>query len=467
MEFYNNEQVHAIYLSNEYNVSPKTIINWYNYYNIKITESLCKCGCGKVRSPRSLYLSGHNPPSDWNNDPVKKTAATKKASTTKKANYKPAHNRRYSPGKDILYKLWIKDEQSVNYISGKFNVAHFVVKRWLKEHNLLQERNVSQSDTMKRGYKIGRYKSSFSNPSFQSKIQSERKSYNRSKAEIEVFDFINNNTDNEVLHSYKVNNINIDIFIPSLNVGVEYNGLFWHSEAVYYIMKKRSVSFMKNYHKYKTTKAKEVGITLIHIFEDDWSNNQDVMKRWLLSILNLNNYTSIYGRKCFVSEIPMYSAKQLLIENHIQGHVNSSVNIGLFYDNKLLSCMTFIKGKYYNLSRYVVKYNYHIHGGFAKMLKFFTRNYDFDVVSFADLSWVNTDNNVYERNGFKVDSILSPDYKYIYDGERSHKFNFRHSGLKKKLPYYNPELTEYQNCLNHEIYRIWDSGKIKYKLINH
>lgn len=49
----------------------------------------------------------------------------------------------------------------------------------------------------------------------------------------------------------------IDIFIPSLNVGIEYNGCYHHS----------SVNKPITYHKDKYELCKENGITLIHVFE--------------------------------------------------------------------------------------------------------------------------------------------------------------------------------------------------------
>ena len=61
----------------------------------------------------------------------------------------------------------------------------------------------------------------------------------------------------EIINSYKVKRKEIDIFLPELNLGFEFNGLRWHSE----LFKN------KNYHLDKTKLCNEHGIRLIHIFE--------------------------------------------------------------------------------------------------------------------------------------------------------------------------------------------------------
>jgi len=62
------------------------------------------------------------------------------------------------------------------------------------------------------------------------------------------------------IHRYKIDNNEIDIYIPEYNIGIEFNGLYWHSE----------VYKEKNYHIDKTNYFKERGIRIIHIWEDEW-----------------------------------------------------------------------------------------------------------------------------------------------------------------------------------------------------
>ena len=73
-----------------------------------------------------------------------------------------------------------------------------------------------------------------------------------------------------------------------------------------------------------------------------------------------------------------------------------------------------------------------------------------------------TDNNLYVKLGFTLDSIERPDYRYTKGhGERLHKFGFRKQLLHKK---YNLPLTMTENEMTKELgyYKIWDCGLIKY-----
>jgi len=275
-----------------------------------------------------------------------------------------------------------------------------------------------------------------------------------SKAEIELQEFLSPLTTIETNNRTILEGKELDIFLPELNTAIEYNGLYWHSE--------RSVD--TNYHQQKTQMCNDKGIRLIHIWEDDWNNNQDKIKNWLLGILNLHNPQKIYGRKTTVGEIDPSRTKELFDAYHIQGYVASTKCMGLFYRNILISACLFKKDKQgWNLTRYVTNPKYQVIGGFSKIIKNFHSLYPKTIYTFADLSWVSSGDNVYTRNGFKAVKTIPPDYRYIYNKERKHKFGFRHIGMKTKLENYDPNLTERQNCLNNEVYRIYDCGKIKYE----
>jgi len=64
-------------------------------------------------------------------------------------------------------------------------------------------------------------------------------------------------------------NKELDIYIPDLKLAFEYNGLRWHSE-------KFGCDY--NYHLNKTLLCNDLGIRLIHIFEDEWIHNKKSMK---------------------------------------------------------------------------------------------------------------------------------------------------------------------------------------------
>ena len=86
---------------------------------------------------------------------------------------------------------------------------------------------------------------------------------NHSKKEDFILEYLNKNFPN--LHPVKLKKkipmynkmFEIDIFIPELNIGFEYNGIYWHS-----ILRKD-----KNYHKEKQKAFKSMGITLYFLWE--------------------------------------------------------------------------------------------------------------------------------------------------------------------------------------------------------
>ena len=250
----------------------------------------------------------------------------------------------------------------------------------------------------------------------------------------------------------------IDIYLPEKKIGFEYDGLRWHSEK-----------FGKDkwYHYNKRKKAKERGITLIHIFEDEYTENKDIVLDKISTIIGDKKYeTKTSGRKCQVKVINRYIAKDFLNKNHIQGFVSSSIYLGAFASEELVAVMLFLNegsGKW-NLTRYATDNKCSCPGVASKLLVHFIKMYNpLEIKSFLDLRWCfNEENNLYIKIGFVKSEVLKPDYYYTDGhGKRIHKFNFRKQKLHRKhnLPLTMTE-TEMAKALGYD--RIWDCGLIKY-----
>jgi hypothetical protein len=364
------------------------------------------------------------------------------------------------PPKEDLEYLYNDKLYSLNKIKDIFETSIPTLKKWMDNYQI-KMRTIQQSvqNAVDTGVLVSKYK----DKEFQKKCRYNQKEYNRSKSEISLYNFIASIYKGKIIHSYNINSINIDVYLPELNIGFEYNGLFWHSEARHYIMATKSLAWMQSYHQYKSDKAYESGIRLIHIFEDTWRDNQTKIESLINAVINKKNQ-KIFGRKCIAKVINPKEAKQLFDDHHLQGYTNSSKCVGLYYDGVLISAGLFTKKdeETWYMSRYVTSYQ--VIGGFAKIINNFRKNNTGAIYTFADLSWVDRDNNVYIANGFEVDGYLDPDYSYIVNKTRKHKFLFRHKLLKNRLANYDPNKTEYQNCLDHKLYRIWDCGKIRYVL---
>ena len=283
---------------------------------------------------------------------------------------------------------------------------------------------------------------------------------NMSKKEREISDYINSLGFETILNDKKLlNGKEIDIFVPSINLAIEFNGIYWHNE----------LNKNKNYHLEKTIICKNKGIRLIHIFEDEWDDKKDILKSMLKNLCDLTEI-KIYGRKCIIKEVSYKDSATFLNNNHLQGKCNSKIRLGLYYNDELVSLMTFGNTRHfignsshqYELLRFCNKLNTNVIGGASKLLKHFIKTYKpKNIVSYADRRW--SVGNLYNTLGFKLYNISKPSYYYIINNKRKNRFNFRKGILVKK---YNcpKNMSEHEFCLSKKWYRIYDCGCLCYEI---
>ena len=251
-----------------------------------------------------------------------------------------------------------------------------------------------------------------------------------------------------------LNNSELDIYLPDFNIAIEFNGLYWHSE----LFKD------KNYHLNKTTECKSLGIKLIHVFEDDWNLRKEIVKSIILNALNKSNIR-IFARKCEIREIETKQCRDFLNKNHIQGYSNSKYKLGLFYQNELVSVMTFglrktNRKKEFELIRFCNKIEHNIIGSASKLFKFFIKNYEYkNIVSYADISIFSGD--LYEKLGFKFIHLSSPNFYWVLNGEKHHRFKFN----KRKLIKMGFDKNETGLSIMKKLgaYRIFSCGQLRYE----
>ena len=278
-----------------------------------------------------------------------------------------------------------------------------------------------------------------------------------SKPERELRDFIsslnidfNENTRN-IIKPYE-----LDIYIPSKNIAIEFNGLYWHSELF----------VESDYHLKKTELCEEKGIQLIHIFEDEWVNKRDIVESRLKNLFGVTD-NRIFGRKCEIREVPTKEKTIFLNENHIQGAVGSKINLGLYYNDELVSIMTFGKRPILNYSEYELirfcnKLNTSVIGGASRLLKYFINTYKpNEVISYADRRW--STGNLYEKLGFHFKTNTKVNWFVINQGKRKHRVKYQKHKLIQMG--FDKNKTAHKICLENNLYRIYDCGTKKYNLI--
>ena len=159
-------------------------------------------------------------------------------------------------------------------------------------------------------------------------------------------------------------------------------------------------------------------------------------------------------------------SNEFLEKNHIQGKTNSTIAYGSFYGNILVGVMSFKKNDSDNrweLVRFATDNNFVCCGVGGKLFKKFLEDIQpKEVKSFADRRWtVDIENNLYTKIGFQLDKILKPDYKYVFNNKRIHKFNFRKKILHRKYGF-DLSMTEKEMTEKINAHRIYDCGLLKY-----
>lgn len=286
------------------------------------------------------------------------------------------------------------------------------------------------------------------------------------KMEISIKNFLDDNNikfiyrDRSVLDGYE-----IDVYIPSHNLGIELNGLYWHSELFK----------SKNLHKLKADLADNSGVKLIQIFEDEFKNKNPIVMSRLSNLLKLN-YKKIFARNCEIKLVSGNEKKNFLEANHIQSNSNTSINIGLYYQNELVSLMTFSKERIslgvskskdgvFELNRFCSKLGFNVVGAAGKLLNYFIKSFNPNkIISYADRRW--SSGSLYDKLGFEFIKNTNANYWYTADyTKREHRYSFRKDLLSEKLEIFDPTLSEYDNMKMNGYVKIWDAGSKKYELI--
>lgn len=288
-------------------------------------------------------------------------------------------------------------------------------------------------------------------------------SYQSSGYESQLKDFIKENYQDEIIFNNRnIIGKEIDVYLPKIKIALEFNGLYWHNE----------LNVSKEYHLTKTELAEKNGIKLIQIYEDDWVYKQKIVKSRILNFLNQS--TKIYARKCEIKVINDNNlVREFLNANHLQGYINSNIEIGLFFNDNLVSLMTFgslrktmgqktIEGNY-EMLRFCNALNTLVIGGASKLFNHFLKKYNpKEIISYADRSW--SSGNIYEKLGFILQHKTNPNYSYVIRNKRYYRYNYRKDKLVKEG--FSPSKTEHEIMFERKIYRIYDSGHLKYKFSN-
>jgi len=292
----------------------------------------------------------------------------------------------------------------------------------------------------------------------------------RSKLEASLFAWIDSLgiqfVPNKVFTNLLGKKYSLDVYIPDIHVGIEMNGLWWHSEV--------HGNKDSKYHSDKLEFFAKQDIRVINIFEDEWNRKSSIVKSKLLHMLQKSGGTQIYARSCTVQEITAQECRQFLEQSHIQGFAPAQIYLGAFYDGVLVGCMTFLPaGRFsksstvdsYELVRYATNVTNRYPGLGGKLLKYFIKTYaPKHIVSYADRRFTLSGRNIYTVLGFELTGITPPNYFYTRGSTRHNRIKFQKHKLANILPAFNPSLTEWENMKQNGYDRIWDCGHLRYEM---
>lgn len=205
------------------------------------------------------------------------------------------------------------------------------------------------------------------------------------------------------------------------------------------------------------------GNRVIHLWEDVWNVQKDLVQSRLLSMMGI--FKRLNARHCFIERIDKPTSDKFLQENHLQGSVKAKYKYGLFLKpqyvekylannsatKQLIAVSTFSAGRLmkegnragqqsYELIRFASLRGYAVMGGIDKLLKAFTAEHNpDDIMSYADRDW--SDGRSYETLGFERIETTEPQF-FMIDTK-----NFRRYSTKENI----------ENLI-----KVFNSGSIKF-----
>ncbi len=267
----------------------------------------------------------------------------------------------------------------------------------------------------------------------------------KSKAELEVYEYVKSLGFNDAVSGDRniIKPKEIDISLKQSNFGIEFNGLYWHSEVIDRTTKNDLLN--------KTLLCKEVNMKLMHIFSDEWEFKRDICKSMIKNRLGLSN--KIWARKCKVVNLDKKQFDSFMNDNHISGSVNSSVRLGLMYNEEIVSVIGFRKPRqkkwtgYWEISRFANKLDYSVVGGLSKLIKNFLKNESNNkIMTYADRRF--GEGLGYEKVGFKSYGDSGIDYWYSDGINRYDRFTVKSDNV----------MSEKEKAVEMGLYKVWGCG---------
>jgi len=276
--------------------------------------------------------------------------------------------------------------------------------------------------------------------------------YQESSGQKEISDWIESFNITVIRNDRKVIKPNeLDIFIPSKNLAIEYNGIYFHS------YNSQVSNKQKNYHKNKFLLCVNRGIELIQITEYEWNNKKDIIKSIILNKLKPAP-NIIHSNKCHIKSITTKEFNEFCVINSVQEPPYSEIKLGLCYNSMLVQILGVNRHQkhLFECSLTCTLINHEIIGGIEKLFSKFVNEFNTStILASVDAKFPTT---IYEKLGFKLCNHANPDYCYVKGKKCYNKNLFQNNTLRNKLKTFDKSENMFRNG-----YRVlYDAGQLNY-----
>ena len=330
--------------------------------------------------------------------------------------------------KDSLYDLHINQKKSSIQISEELNVYYGTVIDWIEKHGIQYQyyNNGSQYERL-------------------------------------IHNWLHeNNIEFEINNRSLIYPKELDIYIPSKKLAIEINGFYWHGAK-----RKEDLKDVRKRHQIKSLLCRESGINLIHLLDIDIRKNPDkVFSKLKFHLFDLEK---IGARGCEIRIIDYEQARFFCNVHHYNGYSASSIKLGLFYKNELVSIMTFSKSRFDNSDYEIIRAcsSKRIIGGVSKFINFFIKNYmkeNESLMTYVDLG-NGFSGKSYEASGMIFEKITQPNYIWIGKDESIlTRYLTQQKNLGNLFPDYEGE-KEDDFLLSKGYIKYYDSGNLVYRIV--
>lgn len=205
----------------------------------------------------------------------------------------------------------------------------------------------------------------------------------------------------------------LDIYVPEFKFAIEFNGLYWHAGIE-----------KENYHQLKTDMCIKAGISLFHVFEDEWRDKRMIVQSMIEHRLK-NTKIRINARDCSIVDLTLDQRRIFFTNNHIDGDVRAKTAVGLMFQNELVAAIS-VRTPHYKkyrgmieIARMCCKVNTHVSGAVSRLVSVIKSRYQRSMITYSDCRFGGSA-SAYVSAGFVIDHETKPrfwwtDHKNRYD----------------------------------------------------